>query len=184
MATMATLDVRSRSLKRSVTAWIPLNHAVFDKLGVTGSSPVPPIAKALQIGAFLLAGAATNVWLAAMAEAPSKRKRASSPRPRAHRSALARTICGRQRPVFAHAAEPEPVLIGAHVWRLGAVSWWLALGEHLVVLGNGVLRNQPFRSSPDGRVVRSPSPSLPRVWARLPLPAPPAIPAVSRRRPR
>jgi len=28
VATMATLDVRSRSLKRSVTAWIPLNHAV------------------------------------------------------------------------------------------------------------------------------------------------------------
>jgi hypothetical protein len=53
---MATLEVRSGSLKRSLGAAFPHNHApqanlreqartlrCLDKLGVTGSSPVPPI---------------------------------------------------------------------------------------------------------------------------------------------
>jgi hypothetical protein len=52
---MATFGVRSRSLKRSLAPVIPLNHALsanhsepseqplrVDKLGVIGSSPVPP----------------------------------------------------------------------------------------------------------------------------------------------
>jgi hypothetical protein len=65
VATMATLGVRSRSLKRSLALRIPLNHAPsanrseptrtpvrVDKLGVTGSSPVPPTSEAPEIGGF------------------------------------------------------------------------------------------------------------------------------------
>jgi len=65
---MATLGVRSRSLTRSLVgefrATVPLRPnrdalirtlLRIDKLGVTGSSPVPPIEKALHRG-FLLFG--------------------------------------------------------------------------------------------------------------------------------
>src|SRR5215208_6604540 len=66
VATMATLDVRSGSLNRSLARGIALNHAPsanasepartlprIDKLGVTGSSPVPPIRKGPAQAGFL-----------------------------------------------------------------------------------------------------------------------------------
>jgi hypothetical protein len=62
MATMATIHVRSRSFVSLPRPEVRLNHAVertreitrerplrVDKLGVTGSSPVPPIDKVLQM---------------------------------------------------------------------------------------------------------------------------------------
>jgi hypothetical protein len=68
VATMATLGVRSRSIAVRWLTWIPLNHTAsanlseltrtllrVDKLGVTGSSPVPPI-KTLQTRATRLQG--------------------------------------------------------------------------------------------------------------------------------
>jgi hypothetical protein len=63
---MATLDVRSRSLGSSSAGRILLSYAIertyahrreqplrIDKLGVTGSSPVPPIEKSCVLRLFV-----------------------------------------------------------------------------------------------------------------------------------